>query len=547
MFKQLSVAQRLGFGFGLILSFLVVLTLVGNHRVGFIDRTLTLVSEGAAQKQRHAINFRGSVHDRAIAIRDAVLVSNSQALQQHLQEINRLDEFYQDSARDMAALLRERPASATEERLLRAIQQTEARTKALTADAIRLRSNGSSDQAQQFVLQQVSPAYTQWLGEINAFIDYQEDAIAADLNAVRNTAGNFQNVIFLLTGFAVVLSLAVATLIIRQLKATLGAEPHEVAEAIRKLSDGILNQHIETRYPNSVMGTLKDTVGGLAGIIRQVRIAADELKNASAELLDTSDSNNRQIRLQASEAQQMAAAINEMAATVSEVAGYAAQAANATRTADHEVDTGNQVVKETTAAINQLARTLEDAADTVHQVSADSASIEKIIEVINSIAEQTNLLALNAAIEAARAGAHGRGFAVVADEVRSLANRTQQSTSEIQDMIGKLQSGANKAAQVMESSRDLARRTVEQTQRAESALEKIRHEVSAINDMNAQIASAAEQQSVVAEEVNQNINRIHDATVETSAGSDQVASSSRELATLADGMDNRVSMFKLAS
>ncbi|MCH8498859.1 MAG: methyl-accepting chemotaxis protein [Marinobacter sp.] len=547
MFKQLSVAQRLGFGFGLILAFLVTLTLIGSHRVGFIDRTLTTVSEGAAQKQRHAINFRGSVHDRAIAVRDAVLVSSSQALQRHLQDINQLDSFYQESARAMAAMLRELPASATEERLLRAIQQTEARTKALTEEAIRLRSNGSADQAQQFVLQQVSPAYTQWLAEINAFIDYQEDAISADLTAVRNTAGNFQNIIFMLTGLAVLLSIVVATLIIRNLNATLGAEPHEVAEAIRKLSDGILNQQIDTRYPNSVMGTLKDTVAGLAGIIRQVRTAADELKNASVELLDTSDSNNRQIRLQASEAQQMAAAINEMAATVSEVAGYAAQAASATRTADHEVDTGNRVVKETTAAINQLARTLEDAADTVHQVSADSASIEKIIEVINSIAEQTNLLALNAAIEAARAGAHGRGFAVVADEVRSLANRTQESTSEIQDMIGKLQTGANKAAQVMESSRDLARRTVEQTQRAESALEKIRHEVTAINDMNAQIASAAEQQSVVAEEVNQNINRIHDATVETSAGSDQVASSSRELATLADGMDSRVSMFKLAS
>ncbi|WP_371850856.1 methyl-accepting chemotaxis protein [Pseudomonas sp. 21C1] len=192
-----------------------------------------------------------------------------------------------------------------------------------------------------------------------------------------------------------------------------------------------------------------------------------------------------------------------------------------------------------------LAKSLEDAANQVQQVSSDTANIEKIIEVITAIADQTNLLALNAAIEAARAGEHGRGFAVVADEVRSLATRTQDSTREIRGMIGALQEGVGQAAEVMRSSRQLAQQTVEQTHQAETALNKIRTEVTAINDMNAQIASASEQQSQVAETVNQNISRIHDATLGTAAGSEQVASSSRELAALAQRLTEKVSFFKL--
>ena len=216
-----------------------------------------------------------------------------------------------------------------------------------------------------------------------------------------------------------------------------------------------------------------------------------------------------------------------------------------TQKADHEVESGNRVVQETAASIGELADTLEQAAESVHRVSADSANIEKIIEVINAIAEQTNLLALNAAIEAARAGTHGRGFAVVADEVRSLASRTQDSTREIQEMIGTLQSGATAAANVMESSRQLAGATVEKTREAEDSLGRIRREVGAINDMNAQIASASEEQSSVAEEVNRNISRIHDGTVQTSAGSEQVAGASRDLAVLASQLRSRVSVFRI--
>ncbi|MEA1080354.1 methyl-accepting chemotaxis protein [Marinobacter qingdaonensis] len=545
MFGPLTVAKRLALGFGLILTLMLVVSVIGNQRVGFIDRTLTSVEDGAAVKQRHAINFRGSVHDRAIAIRDAVLVDSDRALQRHLADIDRLKTFYRDNARAMDELFTATDATATERELLSAIKMIERQTLALTSTMLDQRQGGDVQAAQRFLLDQVAPAYTEWLARVNAFIDHQEDVIAADVAAVRATAGNFNQLNLMVTGLAVLLGAAIAWIIIRRLRRTLGAEPEAVSEAIRQLADGVLDQNLSTRYPDSVMGALQDTVGRLAGIIREVRSAAEELKAASVELEATSDNNSKQVRVQASESEQMATAIHQMAATVNEVSGFAANAATATQKADQEVASGNRVVQETASAIGDLAETLEQAADTVQTVSEESANIEKIIEVINAIAEQTNLLALNAAIEAARAGSHGRGFAVVADEVRSLASRTQESTREIQDMIGSLQSGATAAADVMENSRHLASATVEKTRAAERALASIREEVGAINDMNAQIASASEEQSAVAEEVNLNISRIHDATVETSAGSEQVAGSSRDLAVLSGQLESRVSLFRI--
>ena len=278
--------------------------------------------------------------------------------------------------------------------------------------------------------------------------------------------------------------------------------------------------------------------------VQQVAGSTAQLAAASEEMSQITEQTNQGVQQQQRETEQVATAINEMTATVQEVARHASEASGAARSADNEARGGQSVVDQSIAAINALASEVEQATQVIRDLEQNSESIGTVLDVIKGVAEQTNLLALNAAIEAARAGEQGRGFAVVADEVRSLASRTQESTEEIQGMIERLQVGARNAVQVMESSRERSQASVEQAAQAGGSLAAITRAVATISDMNLQIASAAEEQSSVAEEINRNVSNINDVVQQTAEGARQTHTSSNELARLAGELQQLVGQFK---
>ncbi|WP_425316235.1 methyl-accepting chemotaxis protein [Stutzerimonas chloritidismutans] len=370
-----------------------------------------------------------------------------------------------------------------------------------------------------------------------------DEALANASSAMQQQKGSSYMLLGVIGALAILVGLLAATVISRMI---VGPLRNTVQQAQRVASGDLTYSAASPRRDevgqlqnamHDMTESLRNLIGCIGGSVSQIAAAADQLSAVTAQT-------SAGVQTQRVETEQVATAMHEMAATVQEVARNAEQASNAARQADQQARQGDLVVQDAVGQISNLAGEVNQSAHAIEALHAESGRIGSVLEVIRAVAEQTNLLALNAAIEAARAGEQGRGFAVVADEVRALARRTHDSTEEIEGLIANLQRVAQQAVEQMQSSRGLTQRTVDLANEAGVALGRITESVSTIEQMNQQIAAAAEQQSAVAENISESVTRVRDIGDQSASATEHTASASAELARLGLELQELVRQFR---
>jgi methyl-accepting chemotaxis protein len=512
MLNNLSISRRLALGFLVVVLSMVALTGTGVWRVEQINSHLATINDLNSVKQRYAINFRGSVHDRAIAVRDVVLSRTAPDVATEVERIASLEAKYADSAVLMDEIYAN-PANvnADEVAALAEIQRIEAETMPLIAQVVQLRQAGASEQAYQVLVVQAKPLFVEWLASINVLID-MEEAMNGELSSeARSIASNFLLTMVLVCAAAAI----VATLIGWAVARAISRPVQRIRSVLERVAGGDLGVRVGDvggAELGEVGRSLDDTLGSLGEVLTLVSDSSARLSTASAQLNTAADAIADNARTAAGQADVVVASAGDVASSVDTVATGSQQMEAAIREISQNATEASRVAGQAVGVAEATTRTVGKLGDSSQEIAA-------VVKLINGIAEQTNLLALNATIEAARAGEAGKGFAVVASEVKELAQETARATEDISKRVAAIQAD---------------------TAGAVAAIGQISSVIGEINDFQATIAAAVEEQTATTNEMNRNVGEAAD-------GSRSIATAISVLAAGTQQTNDRVADAQLAA
>lgn len=516
-----TIRARITAGFASVLLLMVILTAEGVREVNLIDHSMKVINDVNSVKQQHAVDFRGSVHDRAIAVRDAVLVDDEADLKPIMADIKRLEGDYREAATGMREIFSEGNVTAEERNALAAIQEIQATTMPLIEEVLKRRQAGDIAGAKQLLLDEAGPAFRTWLNDINAFITLQEELNAAETGFARNIAENFQITMLLLCLGALVIGGLVATLLTRLLLREFGAEPYEVKAFAEAVGNGDLTRQVSLKpqYRNSIMAAQVSMAEKLKTTVLEVRGSAESVATNSEQIAEGNNELSSRTEQQASSLAETASAMEELGSTVQQNADNAVEARKQAANASQIAEEGGEVVTQ--------------VVQTMHDIDGSSREVAEIISMIDGIAFQTNILALNASVEAARAGEHGRGFAVVAQEVRELASRSAASAKEINALITanrkRVEQGTELAAQAGKTTEDVVA------------------SVKRVTDLMEEISNATAEQRDGVQQAGEAVTQMDQVTQQNAALVEQSASASNNLKARAHKLMELMSAFELGA
>ncbi|HEC1568818.1 TPA: methyl-accepting chemotaxis protein [Campylobacter upsaliensis] len=546
MLKNLGISAKLYLSFSFIIVIMLLVAFFSMAKVNFLDDALRMTTDRNALISRQAINYRGSVHDRSILVRDVLLINNDRAdLEQTLAEIRKLEEDYDRADKVLIDILN-RVGDANEKAMYEDIAKTNAITKKLYEEIInQVITKGNKTAATELLLDEARAKFILWLAQINKLIDYEEASSQKLTGESLKATGSFGITMLSVVGAALVFALLIAYFIVSYIKKSVGGEPNEINRVIKEVANGNLTQKIDTNYNESILYAVGKMQEQLRNIVEQMLHTSKNLNEKVDLAVERFVETEKSVIIQGKTSRESAQKIKEVSQKTQNVSQIALETEQNSKDTTEICENNKKSAEDTASQMEFIADNSSKISQQINLLDEHAKNIGTSTELISEITEQTNLLALNAAIEAARAGEVGRGFAVVADEIRKLAEKTGSATEQIAMINKKIQEETLATVGAIEESIPLI-------SQGKALSEGVRDSVEIIfNQANDSLIKAQEVNKEVAEQVNlmneieEKINFVASISEQTQKAVGENRNSMMELKDLSDNLQREIQIFKL--